>query len=677
MDEERRPIRKRVRTIVLLVSVITLTLASAVSMYSMFTIRDTSSEALRFQLETNLSNSIADKAGLADAQFGKFAEYINTFVAYIHDFYVNPQHYVDREVLPPDAANQGVLTMQRYLRDEDVRIEDVERELNLMGNLEPLWNAAMAQNKNIITTIYIGTESGLHIAYDPSSELGVEEGSAESHFDYSGSDWYVKARDLGKTGFTEIYQDSYGRGMMISCYSPFYDADGAFMGAVSMDVLISDIYQQIVSMELGSEGNVFLIDGAGNTVDPTDSGKLTPVSELISDMRVNSALKNGRTGFTLSGSRVYYVYSPVPSTGWMLCISIPEAQVLESVYQVNHEIQTAMIVFGAAFVLLIIAVVIISYRFAKSLTDPLVALEKDAITISGGDLDHRAKIHHNDEIGDLAAQFNQMAVSLKKYIKDLTQITAEKERIGAELSVATQIQADMLPRIFPAFPERKEFDLYAIMDPAKEVGGDFYDYFMVDDDHIALVMADVSGKGVPAALFMVIAKTLIKSRAQMGDSPAEILRNVNEQLCEGNEAELFVTVWLAVIEISTGKGMAANAGHEHPVLRRADGQYELVKYRHSSAVGALPGVRFREHPFELYPGDSLFVYTDGVPEATDAHDQLFGSDRMLEALNRDPLATPRQLLQAVWRDVNAFVGEAPQFDDITMLNFQYKGRDAQ
>ena len=264
--------------------------------------------------------------------------------------------------------------------------------------------------------------------------------------------------------------------------------------------------------------------------------------------------------------------------------------------------------------------------------------------------------------------FNSVRLSAEKM-----QSEKEKERIGAELNVATQIQADMLPRIFPAFPERNEFDLFASMAPAKEVGGDFYDFCLVDDDHIALVMADVSGKGVPAALFMVIAKTLIKNRALLGESPATVLKNVNEQLCEGNEAELFVTVWLAVIEISTGKGMAANAGHEHPVLRRAGGRYELVTYRHSPAVATMEGIRFREHPFELHPGDSLFVYTDGVPEATNSKDELFGNDRMLEALNSEPDAVPEQLLKNVRSGIDTFVGDAPQFDDITMLGFTYMG----
>jgi sigma-B regulation protein RsbU (phosphoserine phosphatase) len=283
------------------------------------------------------------------------------------------------------------------------------------------------------------------------------------------------------------------------------------------------------------------------------------------------------------------------------------------------------------------------------------------------------KVRNRDEIQVLAESVLAMEIGINEYIANLTKITAEKERIGAELNVATQIQADMLPRIFPAFPERTEFDLYASMSPAKEVGGDFYDFFLIDDDHIGLVMADVSGKGVPAALFMVIAKTLIKNRAQMGGSPAEVLAYANDQLGEGNEAELFVTVWFAIIQISTGKGFAANAGHEHPAIRRKDGRFELVKYRHSPAVATLPGIKFKEHEFKLNPGDSLYVYTDGVTEATRADDVLFGIDRMLEALNKNPDADPKTMLDNVRSDIDLFVGEAPQFDDITMLGFKYLG----
>ena len=284
------------------------------------------------------------------------------------------------------------------------------------------------------------------------------------------------------------------------------------------------------------------------------------------------------------------------------------------------------------------------------------------------------EIHTGDEMEVLAVALSDMFADMKLYMTDLLKVTKEKERIGAELNVATQIQADMLPRIFPPFPDRSEFDIYATMQPAKEVGGDFYDFFMLDEDHLGLVMADVSGKGVPAALFMVIAKTLIKNRAQMGGSPAEVLAYVNEQLCEGNDAELFVTVWFAILELSTGKGIAANAGHEHPVLRRSGGDYELVVYRHSPAVATLPGIRFREHEFELHPGDRVFVYTDGVPEAINEKEEDYGPDRMLAALNScPPDTTMDETLRLVREDLDRFAGQMPQFDDVTMMAIDYRG----
>ena len=283
------------------------------------------------------------------------------------------------------------------------------------------------------------------------------------------------------------------------------------------------------------------------------------------------------------------------------------------------------------------------------------------------------KIKTGDEIEELANAVVQMDGDLREYISKLSAITAEKERIGAELNVASRIQAAMLPRIFPPFPDKKEFDLHAAMMPAKEVGGDFYDFYMVDDDHIALVMADVSGKGIPAALFMVISKVLIKTSVQAGLSPAETLAKVNSQLLDGNDTGMFVTVWLAVIDIRTGKGVAANAGHEHPALMKGGKSYEMIKYKHSPAVSTIEDIDYSEHGFDLEPGDSVFVYTDGVTEATNEQTELFGEERLLEVLNRNRDAEPVDLLPAVKEAIDEFSGKAPQFDDITMLCFKYKG----
>ena len=255
--------------------------------------------------------------------------------------------------------------------------------------------------------------------------------------------------------------------------------------------------------------------------------------------------------------------------------------------------------------------------------------------------------------------------------RTLTESTA---RIGTELNLAKRIQADMLPNLFPAFPEREEFDLYASMDPAKEVGGDFYDFFMIDDDHLGMVIADVSGKGIPAAMFMMFSKNIIANNAMLGKLPAKALEDANNSICKNNSEEMFVTVWLGILEISTGHVIAANAGHEYPAIKSADGGFELFKDKHGLVVGGMEGLRYREYELQLEPGSKIFVYTDGVPEATNTDEEMFGTDRMIGALNTDPAAEPKQILKNVRGAVDDFVKDAEQFDDLTMLCLEYRGK---
>ena len=287
----------------------------------------------------------------------------------------------------------------------------------------------------------------------------------------------------------------------------------------------------------------------------------------------------------------------------------------------------------------------------------------------------KPQIDTHDEIELLCDTLYLMSEDMKSYMTNLLKETKDKERIASELNVATQIQTDMLPSIFPAYPDRKEFDIYANMTPAKEVGGDFYDYFLIDDNHLAIVIADVSGKGVPAALFMVIAKTLIKNRALMGGSPKEILEFVNNQLCENNKAAMFVTVWLGIMEISTGKVVAANAGHEYPAIRTAQGDFELMKDKHGFVLAGMEDMIYTDYEFTLEKGGCLYLYTDGVAEASNIREELFTMDRLIVALNKDSKAPLDVLLKNVKMDIDEFVGEAPQFDDITMLAVVYYGRD--
>lgn len=294
---------------------------------------------------------------------------------------------------------------------------------------------------------------------------------------------------------------------------------------------------------------------------------------------------------------------------------------------------------------------------------------KDSKVVTAG----LASVRSRNEIGQLAKDTSEMIREIDAHMLQIQAITAEKEHISTELTLATRIQAAMLPSKFPPFPDRHEFDIYACMDPAKAVGGDFYDFFLIDEDHLGLVIADVSGKGVPAALFMMVSKILLKNYAMTGLTPAQTLEAVNRQICANNPEEMFVTVWFGVLEISSGKLTASNAGHEYPVLKNPEGDFAFVKDKHGLVIGGMEGVKYKEYELTLTPGAKLFVYTDGVPEATNAQNEMFGADRLLAALNRDPGASPEQLLKNVRGAVNGFVKEAEQFDDLTMLCIAYQG----
>lgn len=282
-------------------------------------------------------------------------------------------------------------------------------------------------------------------------------------------------------------------------------------------------------------------------------------------------------------------------------------------------------------------------------------------------------VKHEDELRELADSFATMYREVGAYIAKLETVTAEKERIGAELDVAAKIQSSMLPCIFPAFPDRNEFDIYATMDPAKEVGGDFYDFFMVDADHLAFVVADVSGKGVPAALFMVIGKTLIKDHTGLHDDLGEVFTEVNNILCASNSEEMFITAFEGVLNLKTGELRYVNAGHEIPFLCRKGGVFEPFKVRAGFVLAGMQGIRYRAGSIQLEPGDKVFQYSDGIPEAINSEKAPFGMKRLESVLVKNSEKAPSELLPLVKADVDAFVGDADQFDDITMLCIEFKG----
>lgn len=476
-------------------------------------------------------------------------------------------------------------------------------------------------------------------------------------------DDYLEGRETGEYELTKGYLDSYCDRMNVS-----------IVYVIKVD-----------RSDYGHFTSVF--NSVNNTVDNTSYTPWEPgyVRETTNDEyrdKYKAIYEDGSEYETVyrtktSGGINPHVTTMVPvkdSAGGVaaiLCIQRPMRELSEArrPYLVNVAVSAAALaalssVFYALFFRFNLAVPL------KKVSDEANRFARE--NVKGEELGHVSRFK---EIGDLAASIDKMETDMVAYIDNLTTATAEKERISLELSLASTIQENSIPNIFPPFPERSDFDVYASMDPAREVGGDFYNFFLIDEDHLALMIGDVSGKGIPAALFMMVTNILITDRAHMGGTPAEILEFINHNICEHNTADMFVTLWLGIIDLRNGMLTAANAGHEYPVLKDPGGVYELFRDKHGIAVGAVDGVKYKDYTLQLRPGSKLFVYTDGVPEATDPENRMFGVEKMIETLNSDPDADPRDVLNNVRRTVDGFVKGAEQFDDLTMLCFEYRGQD--
>ena len=375
-----------------------------------------------------------------------------------------------------------------------------------------------------------------------------------------------------------------------------------------------------------------------------------------------------------------------PVSAFSMTLTSPEWTLVREVSMGNYEQVIRRVrraIFFIALVVFLIALTL--YRlWLRKFMRQFNALLKGIVRMGEGQLDPVSSAPFTigefetmqQEIDRTSRALNQQMDTIRRMEREKAEqqdMIRQQEQIVKELRTAKQIQKSVLPHIFPPFPDRKEVDLFASMNPAKDVGGDFYDFYFIDEDHLCLVIADVSGKGIPAALFMMLSKRILEDFARQERTPDQILEKTNELLCDNNQAEMFVTVWLGILEISTGRLTAANAGHEYPAIRRKDGCFELYKDRHGFVLGGMEGMTYRGYDLQINPGDKLFVYTDGVPEATDAGGELFGTDRMTAALNTCADDSPEQILQKVKSTVDAFVGDAEQFDDLTMLCLEYKG----
>ena len=673
----RVSISEKIRVIVTRIVITATLILSAVAIYSLFSMRKISSQTMIKEMETNVTAIASSKVYIAELGLRAYSDYVSEFSKLATAIYDNPEDYPKVKVNPIDKEVWEEYRLQRNLASTDYKLSDVEEEMSRLANIDTQWWLLMESYGDYVSTVYLGTETGFLLSYDKYSYLADISPDGEVYFNYLERNWYKKAKEANETIFTDLSQDYFGRGLTLTCAAPFYNK-GKFAGVVAMDILVGDLQKSIIDIDLGEGTYGFLVDTHdGNIIASPFIDKKQTTFENINNKENEfypfaDNILSGESGLALSGN-TYVAYAPINAADWMLCIKIPRELILEPVKIMDSLIIKIIIVFIIIFIVIQIFSYFMVRRVAEKISSPILDLKYDVEEISGGNLNYVARVEGNDEISDLANAFNNMTFSLKNYINDLTSLTAEKERIGAELNVATHIQSSMLPSIFPAFPSDKRFDIYATMNPAKEVGGDFYDFFMVDEKHIAIVVADVSGKGVPAALFMVIGKTLIKDHTGIEKNLSDVFFEVNNMLCESNSEDLFITAFEAIINIETGYFTYVNAGHEMPFIYKKGKEWTAHQMKPGFVLAGMENMKFTTGDFYLEPGDKIFQYTDGVTEATNSNNELYGMDRLKNALDANTDKTMNELLLAIKEDIDKFVGEAPQFDDITMLGFEFKG----
>jgi len=497
-------------------------------------------------------------------------------------------------------------------------------------------------------------------------------------------DWYQIPKELNQPVWSEPFYDEGGGNILMATYSvPFYrtvSGERRLTGIVTADISLTWLQQIVSSIKILKSGYAFLISKNGAIVThPMQSlimnETIFSVAEALGDSYLRELGRNMIRGKSevvpfknpFSKKPCWLVYAPLASSGWSLGALFPEDELMADISRLTH----TNLVLGLAGIFGLLAIIVL---IAGTITRPLRMLSEAAKTIATGNLDAVIPpIKSKDEISDLAQSFEHMQASLKHYIRDLTETTAAKERIEGELEIARRIQMGILPKLFPPFPNRSEFDIFAAIEPAREVGGDLYDFFLVDDDHLCFTIGDVSGKGVPASLFMAVTRTLIKSKTTKGLSPDIVLTRVNEDLSIDNDASMFVTLFLGILNIQTGEVTYCNAGHNYPYFMRRDGAVEAFETVSGIALGLMEDFPYQSGNFVLKKGDTFFLYTDGVTEAMNPEDEQFSEERLEDTLNNMKQRSIQEITTAIIRKVRTFSQTAPQSDDITVMTLRFFG----
>lgn len=711
-------IRKRILTVLLSSCLLSIILTSLIAFKAIYDTREltlsigneiifqaaeNSQEALIQRAKLALEQTAFDKANELDENLGKVKKDVIILSNMMTNIASNPEEYHSRNIFEPSKNNIDKITAQLLFSSEvvDKSSPILRQEIGLTANIQDFL-IQINTNSNVIISSYVASKNGFTIMVDRFAGRKFQNSDIKPDFyNATSRPWYIQAKKEDKTIFTDIVIDALGGGPCIICATPYY-ANGQFAGVVGMGTFLDNINEIILNTKIGDNGFGFVINKQGQIIaSPHTTGDLITGINNIKDLRqsTNTSLadavqkiineKAGLTEANIDGKDYYLAYAPMKNTDWYFVTAMevdtviaPAKETHENIiniateYMDNLSEKTKMTVIGMiiSISILLFFITYIGWSLADYLTKPIRQLSKGVQQIAMGNFNGKLNIHTGDEIESLAISFNAMTTELQTYIKNLEQITAEKERIATELNVATNIQKNMLPCIFPPYPDRKDFDIYAVMYPAKEVGGDFYDFYLLDENHLVITIADVSDKGIPAAMFMVITKTILKNFAMSMTSPDDfsaVVQCANRQLCENNEEMMFVTVFMGMLDLKTGKFIYVNAGHTPPMIRhkhKDDSTFEYLPVEKNCVLGINEEAQFKQQEVYLKQGDELFLYTDGVTEAINKEKKLYSIERLYSNLNKiNQKSSCQDILRDVKLSIDEFAQGMYQSDDITML----------
>jgi sigma-B regulation protein RsbU (phosphoserine phosphatase) len=645
--------------------------------------------------QDGLLKATVDQAALIDTQFRDVENDLKVLINIAERLWKHPGIYPRKRSfsIHEQPSEPGAASVWQIPRG--VSSASIATELQLSSAMDDFMIAVLKSNA-VINDCNLATPQGLFRRFPWSANI-------DPAYDVRTRDWFKRALETGALGWSEPYVGVIARNLRVNCSAPVMK-NGKAVAVIGLNVPLTTIQDRIIRMRINNQGRAYLVsqdrrilarEGLDTNSDQwkeKQTGTFFSFDDQQAMPQLDKNLASGTPGIMrgiLNKQDSFVAYAPISTTGWSVLFALPveavyapirpteqaivaEAEAAQAL--VYRHIGLSLAVLTGVFLLILAGIAVISRRMAEKITEPILELEDGAAIIGNGNLEHRLQIKTGDEIQQLGETFNRMAADLATHIRSLTETTAAKERIQSELKLATDIQASLLPRIFPPFPDRTDIELFALMDPAKEVGGDFYDFFFVDDQRICLIIGDVSDKGVPAALYMMVAKTLLKSEALRDADPAQVLERVNAILSLDNESSMFVTVFCAVLDTATGRLACANAGHLPPLLLQPGEAAACRRFNPGFVLGPMPGISYQTEQLTLQPGDLFLLYTDGVNEAVDQDKNEFGDQRLLDCVTRTGAGRPEEMIRAIRTEVQQFANGAPQSDDITMLAIRYLGR---